>query len=290
MSNNSEEEYQFPDDVMIAESVDEVPADYHTSSPADANVDSATGGSAEDAVSSTPSSGFIGKLRAQFMELSPISKKGIIGLFIFILLVCSLLVTNIFESKSSSATDVKEEVKKTVAPKNPVVAVTTPESSDMPVMPVVNNHEQEKTDKKMKALQSSVEKLSAQLSESLKQQQMMSQQLVAMHQSSDASVHNSSVLHNKVNELDAKLKVFNNDLKSASKHKSKLASSFKYYHLESMVPGRAWIDDQYGHVYTVEVGDILKDFGRVVRIDSDQSLVVSQTGAVIKYGNNVAVG
>ena len=301
MSSNSEEEYQFPDDITSMESSgsDDYSASAHQKNKAASHeeIDPVASSSDEQgdeskASKSVPSA--LTQLKTQFQSLSPSSQRGLVVMGVFFLLVLTLVVMSFFHNADSQPHAVKKTKSDQPVSVHHAVEPDAASSNAPVAMPSValasSKQEDAEHAKQMKSLQASVAALSDQLKESLASQKIMSEQLTAMHESSDASVHNASDLKRKVNKMNAQLRVFNADLKSHGKKKSKIASSFKYYHLDSVVPGRAWIDDQYGHVYTVEVGDFLKDFGRVARIDSDAGSVVSETGSLIAYGHKVAMG
>jgi type II secretory pathway component PulM len=301
MSSNSEEEYQFPDDITSMESSgsDDYSAATHKQDevPVHEDLDPVAPSSdeqADEAKATNSSPGALAKLKTHFQGLSPSSQRGLVVMGVFFVLVLTLVVTSFLHASSSKPHAVKKTKPAKPVSVHHVVASYDASSNASVAMPSVAIAASKKEDaqhvKQMKSLQVSVGALSDQLRASLAAQKIMSEQLTAMHESSDASVHNSSDLKRKVNKMDAKLRVFNADLKSHGKKKSKIASSFKYYHLDSVVPGRAWVDDQYGDVYTVEVGDFLKDFGRVARIDSDEGSVVSETGSLIAYDHKVAMG
>jgi len=62
----------------------------------------------------------------------------------------------------------------------------------------------------------------------------------------------------------------------------------KVYNITAMVPGRAWLkakgDNSQG--ISVRVGDELPTYGKVSSIDSDNGIVTTTSGRIIKFGQN----
>lgn len=53
------------------------------------------------------------------------------------------------------------------------------------------------------------------------------------------------------------------------------------YTVQAIIPGRAWLKNDGGDTVTVAEGDILKDFGRIVKIDPYDGIVEIDTGSKI---------
>ena len=59
------------------------------------------------------------------------------------------------------------------------------------------------------------------------------------------------------------------------------------YTVQAIIPGRAWLKSDAGDTITVAEGDILKDYGRVTKIDPYDGIVVIDTGGkniTLSYG------
>ena len=54
------------------------------------------------------------------------------------------------------------------------------------------------------------------------------------------------------------------------------------YHIQAVVEGRAWIQSSTGSNITVKVGDQVKDYGMITKIDAVNSIVETSSGRVIK--------
>jgi hypothetical protein len=67
----------------------------------------------------------------------------------------------------------------------------------------------------------------------------------------------------------------------------KIATKPKVYHITAMVPGRAWIKStDSGQAISVRVGDKLPSYGAITSIDSDNGVVATTSGRIIKFGEN----
>lgn len=61
------------------------------------------------------------------------------------------------------------------------------------------------------------------------------------------------------------------------------------YTVQAIIPGRAWLKSEAGETVTVAEGDILKDYGRIVKIDPYDGIVQIDTGSkviTLTYGAN----
>lgn len=58
------------------------------------------------------------------------------------------------------------------------------------------------------------------------------------------------------------------------------------FKVEAIIPGRAWLVNQDGVMFTVALGDTLGNLGQVVTIDSVAGAVVTSNGTVIKEGSH----
>jgi hypothetical protein len=59
------------------------------------------------------------------------------------------------------------------------------------------------------------------------------------------------------------------------------------YIVQAIIPGRAWLKSESGDTVTVAEGDLLKDYGRVTKIDPYDGVVDIDTGTkilVLSYG------
>ena len=54
------------------------------------------------------------------------------------------------------------------------------------------------------------------------------------------------------------------------------------YRIQAVVEGRAWIQSSAGSNMTVKVGDEVKDYGTITKIDAINSVVETSSGRVIK--------
>lgn len=57
----------------------------------------------------------------------------------------------------------------------------------------------------------------------------------------------------------------------------------KFFHIQSIIPGRAWLIDEQGRNYSVTVGNSVPYIGKVRMIDPIKGLVIMNSGAIIRY-------
>ena len=61
------------------------------------------------------------------------------------------------------------------------------------------------------------------------------------------------------------------------------------YTVQAIIPGRAWLRSDAGDTVTVTEGDVIKDVGRITKIDPYDGIVQVNTGTKVvslTYGNN----
>ena len=58
------------------------------------------------------------------------------------------------------------------------------------------------------------------------------------------------------------------------------------YHLQAIVPGRAWLQDSRGVIHSVARGDKLPGYGLIQYLDADHGEVITSLGKVIIFPNN----
>jgi len=67
------------------------------------------------------------------------------------------------------------------------------------------------------------------------------------------------------------------------RHESKMKSEEQDYYVQATVPGRAWLRTKAGKVISVRVGDKVPGYGTVQAIDSQEGMVITNTGDVITH-------
>lgn len=93
--------------------------------------------------------------------------------------------------------------------------------------------------------------------------------------------------------LKARVKGLSNSVRNLNKavaedqvasHKKKKVFKHSDYHVEAIIPGRAWLTDSKGNTITVSVGDEIKGFGKVYKISPSLGTVKMSKGTVFNYG------
>jgi len=94
-------------------------------------------------------------------------------------------------------------------------------------------------------------------------------------------------LTDEVSDLTKEVQTLKAQAKIQAAKQSKQAVKPKAYYITAMVPGRAWIkstDSNQG--ISVRVGDELPTYGKVSSIDSDNGIIATTSGRIIKFGQN----
>ncbi|GJM07222.1 MAG: hypothetical protein DHS20C10_09560 [marine bacterium B5-7] len=60
-------------------------------------------------------------------------------------------------------------------------------------------------------------------------------------------------------------------------------SATPMYNVEAMIPHRAWLTTLNGDTLTVQAGDRLAGYGRVVQVDVQRGIVLTTSGKIIRY-------
>jgi len=58
------------------------------------------------------------------------------------------------------------------------------------------------------------------------------------------------------------------------------------YYIQAIIPGRAWLKNEDGQTITVTYGDAIAGLGKVNKIDAENGVVITSSGAKIMYGIN----
>ena len=66
----------------------------------------------------------------------------------------------------------------------------------------------------------------------------------------------------------------------------KQSDSANVYYIQAIIPGRAWIRTSNGQTITVAYGDELAGLGKVTKIDAENGVVITSSGAKVMYGIN----
>lgn len=140
--------------------------------------------------------------------------------------------------------------------------------------------------------------------ESQSQQLMDQMQLAYTQKITEFSTENKALkdqiqsLNSKVTELEGQLKQMMEAVtqqqaqNSASNDvvpvRARAADGSANYNVQAIIPGRAWLRSQNGETITVAEGDVIRDLGRITKIDPYDGVVEINTGnkmLSLSYGN-----
>lgn len=274
---DEEEEYHFSDDQMNFD-VDESPK---TSSEND-NVP-------------PPKESILAKLS----NINP-RRRAIIGGVIFIVLMA--LVYKMLSPSKSPTAEVLSEIK-TAPPTTPVTAPPQPVVKQEPIVPpppkvmeqppvatvvaTPPSEEMKKIDERLTALEQQTSAM------------MNLLQTEYAQKISDTEMQ-ENMMRGKMDEISKKINRIESNLQQvAQKAREEPAVPVTRagrnepkinYTVQAIIPGRAWLKSESGDTVTVAEGDILRNYGRITKIDPYDGIVEIDTGnrvVALSYGMNV---
>jgi len=172
----------------------------------------------------------------------------------------------------------------TMTPPTPVVAVTPAQPVAMPPpMPPVDNALNEKILQAQDEMQGKLDNISAKNEEYRSQVANLNIKL-AQSEGEIATINkNLSGISDLLASVTADVKKLTAPKPKKIKKKIKAPIA---YHVNAIVPGRAWLLSSDGQLVTVRAGDKLAGYGRILAISAPEGKVLTSTGAVIQYGVN----
>lgn len=114
----------------------------------------------------------------------------------------------------------------------------------------------------------------------------LQQQMQSLHDDVSQATSSQNQMQQDMSMLVTQVKTLTDEVKklNAENKAKKNPGPRLVYHLKAILPGRAWIVDNFGHAETVAVGDKVKDYGRVKSIDPVNGVLMTSSGKVIVYG------
>lgn len=112
-------------------------------------------------------------------------------------------------------------------------------------------------------------------------------QLAAVQGSLNDAANNSQNVQDSVAELAQAVKKLVMDARAAKKAKVKPMPKIKpvTYYIRAVVPGRAWIYGTNKRSASIAVGDTVKQYGKVLAINSQEGMIVTSSGKVITFSS-----
>ena len=137
----------------------------------------------------------------------------------------------------------------------------------------------------LRQLQAQSEEKDQQVQKLRQQMNDMQQQLMAEKQ---ANVQLTQQMHRAMSGITGELVALNKHLnkKKAVVKTHGAKGPVIVYHVRAIVPGRAWIVNNYGKELTVGVGDTVPHYGLVQWVDANGGVLHTSSGKLIKYGHN----
>jgi intracellular multiplication protein IcmG len=121
-------------------------------------------------------------------------------------------------------------------------------------------------------------------------QQMMSQlqaQVTALKNSLSVANSTQAQMNQTINSLSYQIKDLADQVKQLqAKGIKKTVVPPVVFHIQAIVPGRAWLVGSDGSTETVSAGDKVTGYGKVLAVNEDQGIVLTSSGRTIVYGVN----
>ena len=209
-----------------------------------------------------------------------------LGLMAVIILVMGYTLYSMFFSgrSSRSAEAAQTAVENLNQPESePPVIANPPEVSPPPPVTVpekttpVENSEMTSQEKKLisndiEELKSENSYLQAQMRKLTNENESLKNSIVNLESEVDDMVTSSEKMQSQLTDIQKKLE-------PVVKKPTKVGETYK---LEAVVEGRAWLVSSSGANITVKIGDNIKDYGTVTRIDALNSIVYTSSNKQIK--------
>ncbi len=112
-------------------------------------------------------------------------------------------------------------------------------------------------------------------------------QLAAVQGALNDAANNSQNVQDSISELAQAVKKLVVDARAAKKAKAKPMPKIKpvTYYIRAVVPGRAWIYGTNKRSASIAVGDTVKQYGKVLAINSQEGMIVTSSGKVITFSS-----
>ncbi len=105
--------------------------------------------------------------------------------------------------------------------------------------------------------------------------------IVKKHEETEKAHHHAAVTENKPSTQQQALLTKQGPYESmVNNYKPALPS----YHVQAVIPGRAWLKDNEGRIVSVGIGDQITGYGTVTKIEQRSGAVMTSSGVKIEYG------
>lgn len=180
---------------------------------------------------------------------------------------------------------------------NPISAEQPTESSTVPVVPKTGTEKAQALQKMMAmqaALDSRLANVENNYSNTMGQLNQLSQQVAQNSAQMNNFSQNIQMLESQVMKINNVLMDLLSEAKKKQAAEAEKAAHFEgarrddtpelMYYIQAIIPGRGWIKDSNGKIFTVTTGDLIPEYGRVVEIDPKKGLIRTDQGRAIEYG------
>lgn len=187
-----------------------------------------------------------------------------------------------------SSPSTKPSPPKPIAQITPVAPVASPAPPPIVQEPVLTETERQKIQEELQTLKTNEQDLRTDLTNLSSQISTLNTNISTLTQQVESLSHTVSALSTKVDNELANLKPVPPEPVKLSKivicpKIKKPAGPTTYFHLQAIIPGRAWLIGTNGATLTVREGSIVPGYGVVKLIDAVQGRVLMRSGRVIEF-------
>jgi hypothetical protein len=239
---------------------------------------------------------------AKLSQINP-RRRAIVGGVIFVVLMA--LVYKMLSPSSSPTSDVLSEIKTTpTTPQvmnNPPPAVVATKPVQPPPPPKVVEQPMATVVATPPPGAAEIQKIDERLT-ALEQQTSAMMNLLQTEYAQKISDYEmqGNMVRGKMDELSKKMNRIESNLQQisqAAREEPAMAVTARHhaepkiaYTVQAIIPGRAWLKSESGDTVTVAEGDVLRNYGRITKIDPYDGIVEIDTGnrvVALSYGMNV---
>jgi hypothetical protein len=284
---NYDDEYKYPKDEYVAENVNDIESADEIAARALEDEAVQEGESANVA----PAPSLVAKLGGFWQELPQSGKRSIV----IVSSILGLVIVAAVWGSVSNAHGKKQSAQHATAVQPALVqAQATPALSadqNMLQQSLQEQADAAKSKAVVQQLQAQVTQMQAAMTSTMQSNVALKNQVASLNSEVSATTEQNNYLKQQIVGLNESIDQLKAAAGMVKKHQADMARDkiqfIAHYTLIGMVSGRAWVKDQRGNTFSIKVGDSLKDFGIVAKIDSDAGFIESRKGQLIEYNINV---
>ena len=216
-----------------------------------------------------------------------------VGIVVLLMILYKFFGTVFSNEKSSTASGEKQSQSSSLAQNNSTN--TSPSKVSDPInqpssQPSISNQtmSEKDVDRKLSTIDVSQQSLRSDVDNLSNQVQQVNGHLTEMSGQMAELNRMISALNTKINEQNQDMERLRAQLhhKKRKKLAAKPSKPPEIFHIQALIPGRAWLNSSHGTTITVRVGSKVPGYGTVKLIDPHQSRVLTSSGKIILFDHH----